>query len=35
MSLTSALNNSLSGLRFTATATALTSANIANAGNPS
>lgn len=35
MSLTSALNNSLSGLRFTSTATALTSANIANAGNPS
>lgn len=35
MSLTSALNNSLSGLRFTATATSLTSANIANAGNPS
>lgn len=35
MSLTSALSNSLSGLRFTSTATALTSANIANAGNPS
>lgn len=35
MTLTSALSNSLSGLRFTSTATALTSANIANAGNPS
>lgn len=34
MSLTSALGNALSGLRFTSTATALTSANIANAGNP-
>ena len=35
MTLTSALANSLSGLRFNAQATALTSANIANAGNPS
>lgn len=35
MTLTSALSNSLSGLRFVSTATALTSANIANAGNPS
>ena len=34
MSLTSALSNSLSGLRFTSTATALTSANISNAANP-
>jgi flagellar hook-associated protein 1 FlgK len=34
MSLTSALSNSLSGLRFTSTATALTSANISNATNP-
>lgn len=33
--LTSALNNALSGLRFTSTATSLTSANISNAGNPS
>lgn len=35
MTLTSALANSLSGLRFNAQATALTSANIANAGTPS
>jgi flagellar hook-associated protein 1 len=35
MTLTSALANSLSGLRFNAQATALTSANIANAGNAS
>lgn len=33
--LTSALNNALSGLRFTSIATSLTSANISNAGNPS
>jgi flagellar hook-associated protein 1 FlgK len=33
MALTSALNNALSGLRFTSVATSLTSANIANAGN--
>jgi flagellar hook-associated protein 1 FlgK len=33
--LTGALNNALSGLRFTSIATSLTSANISNAGNPS
>ncbi|MGL4286733.1 MAG: flagellar hook-associated protein FlgK [Phreatobacter sp.] len=33
MALTSALNNALSGLRFTSTAMSLTSANVANAGN--
>ncbi|WP_439576080.1 flagellar hook-associated protein FlgK [Phreatobacter sp.] len=35
MALTSALNNALAGLRFTSVATALTSANISNAPNPS
>ncbi|QCI63022.1 flagellar hook-associated protein FlgK [Phreatobacter stygius] len=33
MALSSALNNALSGLRFTSTAMSLTGANIANAGN--
>jgi flagellar hook-associated protein 1 FlgK len=35
MALSSALNNALAGLRFTSVATALTSANISNAPNPS
>jgi flagellar hook-associated protein 1 FlgK len=34
MSLTSALGNALSGLRFTSVATSLTSSNVANASNP-
>lgn len=34
MSLTSALGNALSGLRFTSTATSLVSSNVANASNP-